>query len=354
MEAEGGPSPASVDAEPARDERGFRSTPAFESTPIVTRTLAELYLQQGYIEPALEIYRQLAEREPEDAGIRARITELSGVEAGEQDRESEESSVPPVSTAEPAPVTEWAGPATDEVGDKQPSSELWDTADSWSTGVFDESEDTDEIFGISAMGNGPIAAAVTGEAEPEAPLWDTLDSEAPAGETAAPGASTPSAPGAKTPPAEVPAEEKPEGLPAPPAEPRGITIREFFATLGAMRPPATAAGDDSDQVTSSDVAPSEAGPPSVTPSDDENSYQYADDAFANLFGNAPVSPEDSRAAAALSGAVAHTTPAPRVAASTESGPGRDAGATRAGAQPAQESEEDIRRFREWLEGLANS
>ena len=355
MEAEGAPSPAPVDAEPARGERGFRSTPAFESTPIVTRTLAELYLQQGYIEPALEIYRQLAEREPEDAAIRARITELSGVEAGEQDRESGESSVPPASTAETTPVTESAPPATGEVSDKQPSSELWDTADSWSTAMFDESEDTDEIFGISAMGDAPMAAAATGGGEPEAPSWDSLHSGAPAAETGAPEAHTPPAPGAKTPAAEVPPEEKPEGHPArPAAEPRGITIREFFATLGARRPPASGAGDDSNLVTSPDVSPSEAGPPSATSSEDENSYQYADDAFANLFGNAPVNPEDSRAAAALSGAVAHTTPAVTVAASTESGPGRDAGATRVGAQPVQESEEDIRRFREWLEGLANS
>jgi hypothetical protein len=344
MEAEGAPPPAPVDAEPAREERRFRSTPV-ESTPIVTRTLAELYLQQGYIEPALEIYRQLAEREPEDVGLRARITELSGVEAGETDRESEESSAPPAPAAESAP------PAEEEVSEEQPSSELWDTADSWSTDVFAEPEDADEVFGVSAMGDEPMVTA-PGEIEPEGSSWDFPNAQAGA-EESAPEAPVQEAPRAKTPALEVPVEERPQGHPAPAAaETRGITIREFFATLGAVRPSATKTSDDSDRVTLSDAATAEAG--TATSSANESSYRYADDAFANLFGNAPVNTEDSRAAAALSGAVAHTTPPSPAPASAERAPERGAGATRAAAPPTQESEEDIRRFREWLEGLANS
>lgn len=360
MEAEGAPPPA--EAEPARDERPFRATPAFESSPIVTRTLAELYLQQGYIESALEIYRQLAEREPEDENLRARITELSASEAGTSNRESDEGSAPP------APQAESSSSAEGEVSDEQPSSELWDTADSWGTGPFDESEGTDEFFALSGMGDEPTPAAATGEAEPEGSSWDFPDVEPPAAEaaapdvaaapqvaeTAAPDVVVPQPPEAKTPAVEVPAEENPEEPPTPvAAEPRGITIREFFATLGGVRAPATEASDVSDEVTPLEGPTDEAVPPAATSGVPESSYQYADDAFANLFGNTPVSPEDSRAAAALSGAVAHTAPAP-VTAPPESVPERGRGVTNDARRPAQESEEDVRRFREWLEGLTSS
>ena len=363
MEAEGAPPPAPAEPEPAGDKRPFRATPAFESAPIVTRTLAELYLQQGYIESALEIYRQLAEREPEDENLRARITELSGAEAGTSNRESDESS------ASPAPRAESSSSAKDEVSDEQPSSELWDTADSWGTGPFDESEGTDEFFALSGMGDEPTPAAATGEAEPEGSSWDFPDVETEAAkaaspdfaetaapqvaETAAPEVVVPQPPQAKTPAIEV-SEEKPEEPPTPAAaEPRGITIREFFATLGGMRPPATEAGDVSDEVTPLEGPTDKAVPPAATSGVPERSYQYADDAFANLFGNTPVSPEDSRAAAALSGAVAHTAPA-AVTAPAESTPERGRGATHTAPQPARESEEDVRRFKEWLEGLTSS
>lgn len=47
--------------------------------PFVTETLAELYLQQGFREEALAIYRQLADRDPNDQILRARI---AAIEAG--------------------------------------------------------------------------------------------------------------------------------------------------------------------------------------------------------------------------------------------------------------------------------
>ena len=107
------------------------------------------------------------------------------------------------------------------------------------------------------------------------------------------------APGAKTPAAEVPEEEDeeeeaPEESAAPYLdEPHKITIREFFATLGQMRPPGTEAPQQDSVITEEPVADS---------IEEEESYPYADDAFATLFENQPVSEEDSRAAAALSGA----------------------------------------------------
>ena len=120
--------------------------------------------------------------------------------------------------------------------------------------------------------------------------------------------------------------------------PKGPTVREFFATLGAFRPSAKPGSS----ITAHGAIPPEASSPD---------YPLASDAFANLFSDNQVSDEDSRAAFALSGALG--APAPTSAAITApSEPQPPAPA----ASPAstQESEEDIRRFREWLDGLAES
>jgi len=53
------------------------SAPAPQSGPFVTETMAELYLQQGHREEALRVYRALLDQRPGDAGIAAKIAELS-------------------------------------------------------------------------------------------------------------------------------------------------------------------------------------------------------------------------------------------------------------------------------------
>src|SRR5439155_653415 len=116
------------------------------------------------------------------------------------------------------------------------------------------------------------------------------------------------APGAKTPAVEVPAEDEVEQPVSADEEPpsRGMTIREFFATLGKARPPSDEM-DHLDEETAADVADDEAASTAEEPASEE-SYPYADDAFANLFQGREIDPEDSRAAAALSGAMAHPAP----------------------------------------------
>ena len=49
-----------------------------EETPaaFVTETLAELYLQQGFVQEALGVYRQLVAKNPKDAGLRDRVAAL--------------------------------------------------------------------------------------------------------------------------------------------------------------------------------------------------------------------------------------------------------------------------------------
>jgi tetratricopeptide (TPR) repeat protein len=43
---------------------------------LTTKTLAEIYLQQGHLREAYEIYKTLAEKDPFDAEIQNRLEEL--------------------------------------------------------------------------------------------------------------------------------------------------------------------------------------------------------------------------------------------------------------------------------------
>ena len=60
-------------------------TPAVleRAAPFVTETLAELYLQQGFMTEALSIYRQLLARDPSDETLQRRIASLEGGEKTE-------------------------------------------------------------------------------------------------------------------------------------------------------------------------------------------------------------------------------------------------------------------------------
>jgi tetratricopeptide (TPR) repeat protein len=537
--------PATIeDNAPVRVEVDRRLTPTVESSPIVTRTLAELYLNQGHVDSALDIYLQLAEQEPEDAEIQARVKELAGEQKPEPVSVSEEdvmsvSDEPPQGTeldvvpaevdvvpSEPeespqggvlktAPrepqqsttaaseaglMEEAAGAGELADGVERPegeidetsrrdkhfteqdiSPELWDTADFWGAGYFDDAAETDETFGLplasdvissaeseggweSAVEETPSHAETPPPAEPqtehvsdalalttdsagataveaedtsgapsqrwdeetaavttEAPSEGTTDvtsdaasdvvseetagvaSEAPseasgvateavsdvasdnaampemvesesADEVGVPGA----APEEKLEepataemqerelvgvPAEEPSpeaaaterreeEEEPEAVAPPKPAPPQVTVREFFATLGSVHARRGDSAIEPEPPSSPEGAPETVLPDEAAAGEQE--YSFADDAFSNLFSNIQVSAEDSRAAVALSGAVAHHPPASTPRAPTGGPPSGNADSTPAGDEPAHESEEEIRRFREWLDGLAES
>ena len=52
------------------------STGLEHSEPIQTRTMAELFVQQGSARKAIEIFHQLVSLDPDDAALRARLAEL--------------------------------------------------------------------------------------------------------------------------------------------------------------------------------------------------------------------------------------------------------------------------------------
>jgi tetratricopeptide (TPR) repeat protein len=83
-------SPAAAAPEPEQQDPMIGRTPAFSpavpepaAPPFVTETLAELYLQQGFREEALSIYRQLSERDPNDDSLRRRIDAIEHGEASD-------------------------------------------------------------------------------------------------------------------------------------------------------------------------------------------------------------------------------------------------------------------------------
>ena len=60
------------------DDDGAADTAALSrAEPVVTETMAELYLKQGHPEEALRVYRALLEQRPDDARLHARVDALS-------------------------------------------------------------------------------------------------------------------------------------------------------------------------------------------------------------------------------------------------------------------------------------
>lgn len=66
--------------------------------PVLTETMAELYLRQGHVGPALAVYRHLAEQHPDEPRFAARIAELAAAAAPSAPAEE------PGAPAAPTPV----------------------------------------------------------------------------------------------------------------------------------------------------------------------------------------------------------------------------------------------------------
>ena len=60
--------------------------PAESTTPFSSSTLAELYYQQGLVDRALDVYRQLVQQDPSNEKARLRLVELESATALPEDR----------------------------------------------------------------------------------------------------------------------------------------------------------------------------------------------------------------------------------------------------------------------------
>ena len=209
--------------------------------------MAQLYLQQGYRQLALSVYRQLSASRPQDQGLKDRIAEIEAADAADHPSE-----VPMM--------------RRDERIDAPSTSPL---------------RDRDSI---------------------EAPTRDEPRAE-------------------------------PEAIAA-----REPSIREFFATLGRRRPPrATGTSGIRSPNRAPEPAPSLGSPVPGASLD-------------SVFAGATVSPSDARAASRLAGAFSATTGA---AGGTRTPPTPPMPTPRVNprVQQPQESEEDVAKFRAWLDGL---
>jgi tetratricopeptide (TPR) repeat protein len=75
------PPPAAV---ALSDDDGAADTAALsQAEPVLTETMAELYLRQGHEDDALRVYQALLAQRPGDARLRARVTALTGGGTGE-------------------------------------------------------------------------------------------------------------------------------------------------------------------------------------------------------------------------------------------------------------------------------
>jgi tetratricopeptide (TPR) repeat protein len=209
--------------------------------PFVNETMAQLYLQQGYKQLALKVYRQLAESRPGDYALRDRIREIEAADAAEHPSEA------------PAPRRE------------EPAIE-------------------------------------------RSPRRESV---------------------------EAPAREAPRAEPDTFAG-RQPSMREFFATLGRRRP---SRGSSSPASRSGNNQPPES-----------NAALGAAPRGASLdtvFAGATVSPADARAASRLAGAFSGATGTSR----TPPTPPMPTPRVNPRLPQAQESEEDVAKFRAWLDGL---
>ena len=223
--------------------------PARAAEPFVNETMAQLYLQQGYRQLALSVYRQLSASRPQDQSLRDRIAEIEAADAADHPGE--------------APMMRRDEPSIDSPPSSPPS------------------RDRDSI---------------------EAPTRDEPRAE-------------------------------PESIAA-----REPSIREFFATLGRRRPP-RATGTSG--IRSPNRAP-EPGPSLGNPAPGAS--------LDSVFAGATVSPSDARAASRLAGAFSGTTGATG-ATRTPPTPPMPTPRVNPRVPQAQESEEDVAKFRAWLDGL---
>jgi len=274
--------------------------------PFVNETMAQLYLQQGYRQLALRVYYQLAEARPNDQALRDRIAQI----------EAEDRAAHPELAAEPrrerAPVERASAEARSEPPPvERPSPEP--------TGPRSPSIES------------PTPDGAPGSEE--APSFDRSPVDSP----------PTSQPSRRRESVEAPIREEPR------AEPEGIaarqpSIKEFFATLGRRRPPRSTGGGG---IAGGGGAIRSGNSISPEPSAAAMGSAVPGASLDAVFAGATVNPADSRAASRLAGAFSGVTGTSR----TPPTPPVPTPRVNPRIPATQESEEDVAKFRAWLDGL---
>lgn len=98
------PPAAAAPSTPPPTSEPVRAAPPDASSAFVTETMAELYVKQGHREQALEVYRQLVQRNPADAALAGRLRELEAAGARFAPREPEPLAPAPEVVADAGPT----------------------------------------------------------------------------------------------------------------------------------------------------------------------------------------------------------------------------------------------------------
>ncbi|HET7613308.1 MAG TPA: tetratricopeptide repeat protein [Gemmatimonadaceae bacterium] len=341
-----------------KEDRMF-SGPAPE--PFVNETMAQLYLQQGYRQLALRVYYQLAEARPGDQALKDRIAQI---EAEDRAAHPETAAVhrvqpepPPVEAASPQPAPierphrDAAPPRKESTAPQQMESKR---------------EPAPVETPKPPAPRAPSIEAPTPERSAEseeAPRFDRTPVDSP---PPPPPLAPPPAPPRERESIESPVRDEPRAERVDIA-PRQPSIREFFATLGRRRPPRTApqstAGNSTagygNTAQSSTYGASSAPAPAPRPTNTGAAPAASQPSVpmggaptsASLdavFAGATVNPADSRAASRLAGAFSGTSGTSRPTPPT---PPMPTPRMNQRIPAAQESEEDVAKFRAWLDGL---
>ena len=213
-----GPTPAAV---MLSDDDGAADTAALSrAEPVLTETMAELYLKQGHEEEALRVYRALLDQRPTDARLRTRVQGLTG---GGQGPESSGSGLTvqtflrgilasrPGAQAEPA-----AAPSPLESAFAEPPLGGEPSHPGEPTHAATDTISLDQVFGDES----PAPSQATTAGSP------------------APPPSPPSPPPPVSPPPTSSSRAGEAAPPAPPAPPAtgGFSFDEFFGSGGPTRP----------------------------------------------------------------------------------------------------------------------
>jgi len=308
------PPPAATVPEPKeerkeeRKKEEHREEPSFTGAapePFVNETMAQLYLQQGYRQLALRVYYQLAETRPNDQALKDRIAQI----------EAEDRAAHPEAAALERPVQERREPAPVERPAPAPPSPRSPSIESPTPADAPESEETPS-FDRTPVDSPPTSRPSRERESVESPMRDEPRAE-------------------------------PEGIAA-----RQPSIKEFFATLGRRRPPRVTGTPAAMPRASYNppppepVAPLAAAPTASAPPIGGAAPSASLDA---VFVGATVNPADSRAASRLAGAFSAGTGGPT--SRTPPTPPMPTPRVNPRIPATQESEEDVAKFRAWLDGL---
>lgn len=206
--------PEEADAliETSSAEHRINGPKGYEPDLIVTETMAELYYRQGHIAEALQVYRILASRSPDDPRLRTRVAEL---EAGVRRPVS-----PPASAAAFSAAS--SGGQSVEAFFRSILNARLGTSDRSASSPADARHASSDTAG-------PNGEPYEHHGSPTRPAHDHLSLSAIFGEDASP-----------VPPVMPAGESVPSG--APPQPPGGFSFDRFFGTAGSDTSPGSPSG----------------------------------------------------------------------------------------------------------------